>query len=133
MEGAVDAFQRRLLRKMLNIIWLKKMSSEKFNSITKVIPWSKVIANRRLRWFGHLVRLPEGAPAKMALKEAERATPIPRGRRKTIWLEVMKKQLTTVGFTYIQAKACAHDRDYWRQLCWRTRPQWEKPSWLAEQ
>ena len=77
----------------------KNVSSEKRSSITKAIPWSKVIANRRLRWFGHLVRLPEGAPAKMVLKEAERDTPMPRGRRKTLWLEAMKKQQTTLGFT----------------------------------
>ena len=133
LEGAVDAFQRRLLRKMLNITWPKKISNEKLSNITKAIPWSKVIANRRLRWFGHLVRLPEGAPAKLALKEAERDAPMPRGRRKTIWLEVMKKQLTTLEFTYTQAKSCAQDRDYWRQLCWKTRPQWEKHSRPLEQ
>jgi hypothetical protein len=125
MEGAIDAFQRRLLRRMINVTWPKKICNEKLNCITKAIPWSLIIANRRLRWFGHLVRLPEGAPAKMALKEAERDAPMPRGRRKTIWLDVMKKQLADLDFSYNQAKACAQDRDYWRWLCYKTRPAWE--------
>ena len=30
------------------------------------------------------MRLPNGAPAKLALKEAERQCPMPRGRRRTI-------------------------------------------------
>ena len=39
------------------------MSNEKVHNITKVIPWSKIVENRRLRWFGQLgdclmVRLP---------------------------------------------------------------------------
>ena len=38
----------------------------------------------------NLVRLPDGVPAKLALKEAERQFPMPRGRRRTIWLDVMK-------------------------------------------
>ena len=125
MEGMVDAFHRRMLRKMLNVTWPKKMSNEKVHNITKAIPWSKIVANRRLRWFGHLVRLPDGAPAKQALKEAERLCPMPRGRRRTIWLDIMKKQLLTHGMNFEQAKSYAQDREYWRALCYETRPAWE--------
>ena len=54
MEGMVDVFHIRMLRKMLNVTWPKKMSNEKVHNITKVIPWSKIVENRRLRWFGQL-------------------------------------------------------------------------------
>ena len=74
----------------------------------------------------YLVRLPDGAPAKLALKEAEHQCPMPRGQRRTIWLDVMKKQLLTHGMTYKQAKSCAQDREYWRALCYETRPAWEE-------
>ena len=33
-EGMVDVFHRRMLRKMLNVTWPKKMSNEKVNNIT---------------------------------------------------------------------------------------------------
>ena len=78
---------------MLNVTWPKKMSNEKVHNITKAILWSKIVENRRMRWFRHLVRLPDGAPVKLALKpEAERQCPMPRGRRRPIWLDVMKKK-----------------------------------------
>ena len=72
------------------------------------------------------VRLPDGAPAKLALKEAERQCPMPRGRRRTIWLDVMKKQLLTHGMNYEQVKSNAQDREYWGALCYETRPAWEE-------
>ena len=51
MEGMIDAFHRRMLRKMLNVTWPMKMSNEKIHNITKAIPWSKIVENRRMRWF----------------------------------------------------------------------------------
>jgi hypothetical protein len=37
--------------------------------MTDTTPWSEAIKKRRLNWFGHLLRLPENTPAKLALKE----------------------------------------------------------------
>ena len=42
--------------------------------------WSTVIKQRRLKWFGHLLRLPDTCPARLAYKEAVRQTKQPRGR-----------------------------------------------------
>jgi hypothetical protein len=129
LEGSIDSFHRRLLRRALNIRWPKKITSNNLSNITKQIPWSKKVTHRRLRWFGHMIRLPEGAPAKLALKEAERDVPMPRGRRKTTWLETMKKQISNVGLTYSQAKGCAIDRDCWRAIVNKNRPVWaEEPG-----
>ena len=75
------------------------MSNEKVHNITKVIPWSKIVENRRLRWFGHLVRLPDCAPAKLALKVAEHQCPMPRGQRRTIWLDVIKNNSWHTAWT----------------------------------
>ena len=75
MEGAIDAFQRRLLRRMINVTWPKKICNEKLNCITKAIPWSRIISNRRLRWFGHLIRLPEGAQRRWHLKRLSEMHP----------------------------------------------------------
>ena len=33
-------------------------------------PWSNIIKIRRLRWIGHMLRVPKNAPLKLALKEA---------------------------------------------------------------
>ena len=58
--------------------------------------------------------------------------PMPRGRRRTIWLDVMKKQLLTHGMNYEQVKYEAQDREHWRAHCWRTRPVWEAIPVLSE-
>ena len=47
---------------------------------TRQQQWSTKIAHRRLRFFGHVARLPENAPAKQALYESIRKTKTPRGR-----------------------------------------------------
>ena len=40
--------------------------------LCNIEPWSNEIERRRLQRIGHLVRLPENAPAKQALAEARK-------------------------------------------------------------
>ena len=42
-----------------------------------------------------------------------------RGQRRTVWLDVMKKQLLTHGMNYDQLKSYAQDREYWRALSYK--------------
>ena len=115
-NGAVNAFHRRLLRHMLNIRWPNKISTEKLMSITKETPWSKIIDGRRLSWFGHMIRLPESTPVKIALKEAQIEVKMPRGRPKTTWLTCMKQQLRdSLDLSWVQAMELAKDRAGWRE------------------
>ena len=46
---------------------------------------------RQLSWFGHLIRLPDDAPAKLALEYARSPTLKPRGRQKLTWIGMMEK------------------------------------------
>ena len=50
---------------------------------TKQENWSAKIKTRRLRWYGHAMRLPEETPAKMALQEAYRKVKKLRGGQTT--------------------------------------------------
>ena len=115
-NGVVNSFQRRLLRHMLNIKWPNKITNDKLMSITKEEPWSKVIDRRRLSWFGHMIRLPDSTPVKIALKEAQIEVKLPRGRPKTTWLSCMKQQLKdSLGLSWEQAIGLAEDRAGWRE------------------
>ena len=69
------------------------MSTEVLYSITKAEPWSDVILRRRLSWLGHLLRLPEETPARIALSEAITPAKRPRGKPRTIWISCIKKDL----------------------------------------
>ena len=67
-EKNIDSFHRRILRtSCLNIRWPKKISNAEVYERTGVKPWSHIIKIRQLKWFGHMIRLPNNTPAKTAL------------------------------------------------------------------
>jgi len=65
----IDIFQRNLLRKILKIRYPFIITNENLYKRTNEYLWTEKIKIRRLRWTGHLLRLPEKAPAKLALDE----------------------------------------------------------------
>ena len=66
-SDAIDSFHRKLLRKVLNVYWPKKISSVRVYELTKERPWSKVIQQRRLRFYGHIQRMPDDVPVNAAM------------------------------------------------------------------
>ena len=70
LQNNIDAFQRKLLRQSLNIIWPNKISNVELYNRTKQSPWSIIIKRRRLNWLGHLPRLDPNTPVQKALAEA---------------------------------------------------------------
>ena len=110
-------FQRKLLRLVFQINWKKGnwLSNEQLYEKAKLDPWSKTIDKRRLRFFGHIARLDENAPAKLALYEAIRVTKHPRGRQKNTLLGTIDKQLQNLCIKdFNEALEKAQDRDQWR-------------------
>ena len=93
LEHKIDVFHRNLLRNILKIHFPKKISNEELYRKTKSIPWSKTIRKRRLSWLGHLLRLPEEAPAQKALTEFLRPVKRPPGRPITTWVGNAIKEL----------------------------------------
>ena len=95
-EKQIDAFQRKLLRQTLNITYPKKISNDKLYKITKSKPWSKSIKRRRIRFFGHILRLHPSTPIKQALTEVTTQTHKRKaGRPKTTWINMMRNDLDT--------------------------------------
>ena len=75
------------------------------------------ITPRRLRFFGHVARLPNNEPAKVALYESIRKTKKPKGKPKTILINVLQKQLKELNINcFSEAIKIAQDRDTWRKL-----------------
>ena len=119
LEDKIDTFHRRLLHKILNIKWTNNnwISNNQLYDITHQTQWSKKIAHRRIRFFGHIARLDNHSPAKIALREATRPTKKPQGRPSTTLLGVLKKQLRGLGIRdFSEAIDLAQDRDNWRKL-----------------
>ena len=77
--------------------------------------WSKEISIRRLIWCGHLLRLSPNCPAQITLKLLEEPTRTTRSKR-SIWLKIIKKQLSSINISWEQAKELALDRTSWREV-----------------
>ena len=114
LEEDIDIFQRSLLRKLLNIRWPRKISNEDLYEKFQETEWSKKIKKRRLLWVGHLLRLPEDAPAKQALQECIRPVKRPRGKPKTTWIASVEKELREMNLNFQTANELALERQNWR-------------------
>ena len=79
------------------IKWPHKISNEDLYKRTKEVKWSSKIKTRRLRWVGHLMRLPEETPARIALQEALKPVRRPAGRPKQTWIATINQDLKNLN------------------------------------
>ncbi len=101
LENTVDVFQRNTLRKIINIRWPDKIRNEDLYEKCGVNEWSKTVKERILRWYGHLLRLPDNTPAKKALKDARREVKKPKGAQKLTWLRLVDRDLKKVAVVVV--------------------------------
>ena len=115
-EERINIFHLKLIQShILKIKWPDTINNEQLYKTTNTKPWSEKIKHRRLKWFVHLMRLPDETPAKIALKYAQQPYTKPRGRPVSTWLSVLKKQLEEEhGLSWEEACMKARDRDVWK-------------------
>lgn len=116
VKKQINSFQRKLLRKMINIKWPKKISNESLKKITKHVEWDLIIRQSQVRWYGHALRLPEDTPCKQALTEFHRPTKRPRGGQKYTWIKQVNKELEKVNIDINNIETIAKDRNKWRNI-----------------
>ncbi len=118
LENEIDVFQRILLRRILKIKYPYIITNENLYKRTKIIPWTKVIKIRRLRWLGHLMRLPETTPAKQALNETRNNYTIYKRNNNQTWKKQINKDLKAIDENFsidshiVELKA--KDREWWK-------------------
>jgi|GEM_PF-4699558 len=119
-EEMIDAFQRNILRKVMNVRWPYIITNEELHYRTEQNQWSDIIKERRLRWLGHLMRLPTETSAKVTLNECCKTHKRPPGCPKTTWISRTNKDLQEIdpSFKIGEAKIeeIAQDRSTWRLL-----------------
>ena len=117
-QKQVDTTQRQFLRWIFGFHYTKSKehwpTNDNLYSVTKQIPWSVTIRQRRLSFFGHICRLPESTPARIALEEALKPTKKLCGGQKTTYLNVLVKDLKDLNLTVNNAIEIAQDRVEWR-------------------
>ena len=87
-----------------------------------MIPVSDMIADRRWRWLGHVLRLESTNHAKVSLTwspEGRRR----RGRPKTTWRRTVESEWRRLGFnSWTQIEQLAKDRAKWKELTYGLTP-----------
>ena len=95
-ESRIEVNEMRMLRWMCGVTRKDKIRNEHIRGTTKVAQASRKITDRRLKWYGHVMRMEEDHVVKRVMTKA-----IPgkrkRGRPKTRWKDVCKRDMQTVG------------------------------------
>jgi hypothetical protein len=101
------------------VIIFTKLSSRKENvrnvTIRKIMEVGKniseVIEEKRLRWFGHVKRMPGNRLPLKILEWEPEGTPR-RGRPRERWIQGVRRSMTNRGLTQEDTR----DRDRWQNL-----------------
>lgn len=97
MQNNIDAFHRKLLRRVIDIRLSRIISSVDLYAKVNTEKWSKTIQRRRLNWLGHMMRLDEQTPVRLSLTEALSNVHRKVGRPTLTWLKLIQKDLDLVN------------------------------------
>ena len=97
MQNNIDAFHRKLLRRVIDIRWPRIISNVDLYAKVNTEKWSKTIQRRRLNWLGHMMRLDEQTPVRLSLTEALSDVHRKVGRPTLTWLKLIQKDLDLVN------------------------------------
>ena len=80
----LDVFDMRCQRRLLRVFWQQHVSNQSIRERTRQPTASSLLRQRRLRWFGHLHRMPSSLPVRrlfdFMVGRDQEAAPKPDGR-----------------------------------------------------
>ena len=106
----------RCQRRLLSVFWQQHVSNQSIRERTKQPTSSSLLRQRRLRWFGHLHRMPSSLPVRRVFdfNPNIHGWKIPRGRPKTRWADSINHDLHSAGLDTINAAQMDYDRPQWK-------------------
>ena len=115
MEKIVDVAEMRWVRRLSGITLDRELPNDEVHRRARVpVSLSEACRQARLRYYGHVSRLPaDRAPAIALFKDG----PCHRrqGRPTTTWLDLIEQDAATRGLTHSDLDLLAKDRDHYRQ------------------
>ena len=115
----LDAFHQRCLRRILKITYRDRVTNEEVYGRTGTRPLSTTVTERRLKFAGHILRLPDHRLPKYATRWRPKNGRRGQGRPRTTWRRTVIEDLSSVDtdLDNINAvTAAAEDRARWRAL-----------------
>jgi hypothetical protein len=117
----------RYLRRVEQKTRKDKVHNQMIQMALNVKPLQSQIQQMQLRWFGHVVRMPESWYPRMAW-EARYEGRRTRGRPRTKWQDNIQNALLEKGVDWRQARSQAQDRKIWHALCLTSTPDGRRGS-----
>lgn len=114
-EQRVQAIEMKYLRKVMGVRRTDRIRNTEIRSKLKVKSAKEIIENKKLNWFGHLVRMPNDRNVKKIWKAAPGGKN-KRGRPKTTWNNSVANILGRRGQVWNSATALAGDRKQWKKF-----------------
>ena len=87
--------------------------------MAKQTKWSDRIRQNRIRFTGHLLRLPEQTPARKSLDIALTAAKQPRGRPPITWIKLVNSDLQNLDLERLGSQnlqVTALDKQKWKKI-----------------
>ena len=114
----LNAFDMSCLRRLEHVKWYHHVRNSTIRQQTKQHPVSITLTQRRLRWFGHLQRMP---PESEVLKLHNFSPGTigwtrPRGRPRRRWMDCVSQHLAVIDLPLAEAVRIAHHRIAWRAV-----------------
>ncbi|KAI8510934.1 hypothetical protein Bbelb_118500 [Branchiostoma belcheri] len=118
LAARLDGFDSRCLRRILGVRWFDHLPGTELRQRTQQPPASRVAAMRRVRWYGHVLRLPPDHPTRAILNFSPQSAgwKRPRGAPRTRRSDVLAKDLALANITPKEAQGLAQDRSRWKEV-----------------
>ena len=115
-ERKLNSFHMRCLRNILGIRWQDRITNASVLNQTNSSSMFNKLKTRRLRWLGHIRRMPDSRLPKDILYGAITDGTRRRGRPLLRFKDVAKRDLKGMGIPTENWEICADDRLKWRKL-----------------
>ena len=115
-EDRLESFHLRCLRRLLGISWQDRVSNTSVLDQAGTLSIHLLLAQRRLRWAGHVRRMNDGRLPKDILYGELASGKRPRGRPQLRFKDSLKRDLNTTSIDPDDWENLADDRTTWKQV-----------------
>ena len=113
-ERRLNTFHMRILRSILGISWQGKVPNTEVLSRASLLSMYTLLRQRRLRWLGHVHRMPDGRIPKDLLYGELASGKRSTGRPQLRYRDVVKRDMKTVDINTESWESLAANRSKWR-------------------
>ena len=113
--GGLECFQQQKLRQILGIRWESHTTNIEVLQRASAKSVEACIAQHRLRWAGHILRMEDTRLPKIMLFGELANGSRPRGRPKLRYRDQLKSTLNAAGIGHRSWEETARDRPAWRR------------------